>query len=121
MKNEECCIEVKVSNTGPEDIVEGFKVALLVQNQVITDDVAGLKANEEKTSSLRYTPTQTGQTSVRAEIDYSDSILESDETNNVDQTTLEVQRFSEQQIYLAGMIAASIMVLLIAGFLIRRK
>jgi len=121
VKNEECCIEVKVSNTSPEDIAEGFKVALLVQNQVITDDVAGLKANEEKTSSLRYTPTQTGQTIISAEIDYDDSILESDETNNVNQTTLEVKRYSKQTVYLAGMIAASIMVLLIVGILIRRK
>jgi PKD repeat protein len=121
VKNEECCIEVKVSNTSPEDIAEAFKVALLVQNQVITDEVAGLKANEEKTSSLRYTPTQIGQTSVRAEIDYNDSILESDETNNVNQTTLEVKRYSKQTVYLAGMIAASIIVLLIVGILIRRK
>lgn len=81
--------------------------------------MTGLYADENKTSSLLFTPTQTGQTNIRAEIDYGDSILESDETNNVDQTTLEVQRFSEQQIYL--MIAASIMVLLVVGLIIRRK
>ena len=121
IKNEECCIKVKVSNTGPDDIVEGFKVALLVQNQVITDEVAGLKANEEKTSSLRYTPSQAGQTIISAEIDYDDSILESDETNNVNQTTLEVKRYSKQTVYLTGMIAASIIVLLVVGLLIRRK
>jgi len=81
--------------------------------------VTGLYADENKTSSLLFTPTQTGQTNVRAEIDYSNLILESDETNNVDQTTLEVQRFSKQQIYL--MIAASIIVVLIVGILVKRK
>ncbi|MBW1737408.1 MAG: hypothetical protein JRJ69_07615 [Deltaproteobacteria bacterium] len=95
VKDRECRITVTIRNTGPEPVQDPFDATLL------------------------FTPTRTGQTTVRAVIDHGGSIPESNETNNADTTNLEVRLLPPETIYQIA--AASTLILLAAALLIKRR
>jgi len=119
--NQECCIKVDISNVGGVS-ADNFNIVLLAEGQIVdTENIVGLGASSAETRSFFYTPTQSGQIEVRAVIDYDDFVLEVDEANNDSWTPIEVRQFSRNLIYMASMVVASTIILLILGILIKRK